>query len=83
MPDWTQIGKTIVFLGLIVALIGAFIVLMGKLPGGGIFKWLGKLPGDISIQREHFTFYFPLATSIVLSVVLSLLFILLSIFLKR
>jgi hypothetical protein len=83
MPDWSHIGKTIVVIGLIVALIGGVIMLMGKLPGGGGFRWLGKLPGDISIQREHFTFYFPLATSLVISVVLSLLFIVVSTFLKR
>ncbi|HEX7928427.1 MAG TPA: DUF2905 domain-containing protein [bacterium] len=36
--------------------------------------WLGRLPGDVSIQRESFSFYFPITTCIVLSVVLSLLF---------
>jgi hypothetical protein len=41
----------------------------GKLP-----SWLGRLPGDIVIERKHFSLYFPLATSVILSVVLSLLF---------
>ena len=54
--------------GLVV--VGVLLTLGGKLP------WLGRLPGDIVIQRDHFTFYFPLATSILLSVVLSLLFML-------
>jgi hypothetical protein len=83
MPDWTHIGKTIVLIGLIVAVIGGVIVLIGKLPGGGAFRLLGKLPGDIYIEREHFTFYFPIATGLVISVVLTLLFTLLSTFLKR
>jgi hypothetical protein len=41
--------------------------LVGKVP------WIGKLPGDIYIKRENFTFYFPLATSIVISIILSLI----------
>jgi Protein of unknown function (DUF2905) len=40
---------------------------------GGKLPWLGRLPGDIAIEREHFRFYFPLATSIVISVILSLM----------
>ena len=83
MSDWSQLGKILVLIGLIVAVLGGLIVLLGKLPGVGAFRWLGKLPGDISIQREHFTLYVPLATSVVISVVLTLLLIVLSRFLKR
>ncbi|MES2648843.1 MAG: DUF2905 domain-containing protein [Bacteroidota bacterium] len=36
-------------------------------------KWLGHLPGDISIEREHFRFYFPITTMIIISVILTLL----------
>jgi hypothetical protein len=43
-------------------------------------KWLGRLPGDIRIEREHSSFYFPIVTCIVLSIVLSLLLSLFSIF---
>ena len=43
------------------------LVLVGRVP------WIGRLPGDIHIQRGTFTFYFPLATSLLLSVVLTLL----------
>jgi DUF2905 family protein len=46
--------------------IGLILSFAGKLP------WLGHLPGDISIEREHFSFYFPLATCILISVILSL-----------
>ena len=63
----TEIGKTLVFLGLLVVAAGVVLLLIGKtnLP-------LGRLPGDILYRGKHTTFYFPLATSIVVSVVLSL-----------
>lgn len=60
-------GKTLIVMGLVIALIGVVLTLAGKIP------WLGRLPGDIYVKRENFTFYFPLATSIIVSVVLSLL----------
>jgi len=54
-------------LGVALVVIGVLVQFAGRIP------WLGRLPGDISIQRENFSFYFPLTTSIVVSVVLSLL----------
>jgi len=65
----TEIGKLLVVLGLLVAVVGLVFILIGRtnLP-------IGRLPGDIVYRGKHTTFYFPLATSIVLSVVLSLLF---------
>jgi hypothetical protein len=69
MADSIQyIGKFLIFLGLIVAAIGGLLLLSDKIP------WIGRLPGDIMIQRRNFTFYFPLATSILLSLILTLLF---------
>lgn len=65
-----ELGKTLILLGGVLVVVGVLLTLGGKLP------WLGRLPGDIVIQRDNFTFYFPLATSILLSVVLSLLFML-------
>jgi hypothetical protein len=62
-----QLGRTLIVIGLVIALAGVLITLAGRIP------WLGRLPGDISIRRENFSFYFPLATSLVLSVVLSLI----------
>jgi hypothetical protein len=47
-------------------LIGGLLLLGGRIP------WLGRLPGDILIQRRNFTFYFPLATGILISIVLTL-----------
>ena len=63
----TDLGKILVFLGLLIVAAGVALMLLGKtnLP-------LGRLPGDILYRGKHTTFYFPLATSILLSVVLSL-----------
>ncbi|HET8579880.1 MAG TPA: DUF2905 domain-containing protein [Nitrospiraceae bacterium] len=84
MSEWNDLGKFFLFLGVILALIGALLIVVGKLPnlGGGV-GWLGKLPGDILIKRDNFSFYFPLATSVLISVVVSLLLYLLSLLLKR
>lgn len=61
------LGKLLIIAGLVITGIGILLTFAGKLP------WLGRLPGDIYIKRENFTFYFPLATSILISVVLSLI----------
>ena len=58
-------GRTLVLLGLGIAALGLLIII--GLP-------LGRLPGDIYVRRGSFSFYFPLATSIVVSVFLTLLF---------
>jgi hypothetical protein len=61
-------------LGKFVAVIGVIITLVGLVMWGGFAaKWLGRLPGDIRIEREHSTFYFPIVTCIILSILLSLL----------
>jgi len=68
-------------LGKFIAVIGVIITLLGLVMWSGFApKWLGRLPGDIRIEREHSSFYFPIVTCIVLSIVLSLLLSLLSIF---
>lgn len=69
MIDGIQhIGRALIVLGIVVIAIGGLLLLSGKIP------WLGKLPGDIVIQRKNFTFYFPLATSILISVIITLIF---------
>ena len=65
------IGKLLIAFGLLIALAGVVLVLVGRVP------WIGRLPGDIHFQRGNFTLYFPLATSLLLSVVLTLVFYLL------
>lgn len=61
-----QLGKWLIVLGIGIALVGLFVTLSPKIP------FLGKLPGDILVKKENFTFYFPLASSILLSLLLSL-----------
>ena len=64
-----SLGKTLLVLGAAIAALGGLLVLADRFPGLRI----GRLPGDISVERDGFRLYFPLATSIVISVVLSLL----------
>jgi hypothetical protein len=69
-----EVGRLIVTIAVITTLVG-LVMWSGFAP-----KWLGRLPGDIRIEREHSSFYFPIVTCIVLSIVLSLLLSLFSIF---
>jgi hypothetical protein len=68
MNDIQHIGKFLIVLGVIIITVGTLLLLSGKLP------WIGKLPGDILIQKKNFTFYFPLATSILVSILLTFIF---------
>jgi uncharacterized protein (UPF0305 family) len=68
-------------LGKFIMIVGVIITLVGLVMWSGIApKWMGRLPGDIRIEREHSVFYFPVVTCIILSVALSLLLSLFSIF---
>jgi hypothetical protein len=69
--DMADVGRLLIVLGIALVVIGGIVLLLGRahLP-------LGRLPGDIVYRGKNTTFYFPLATSILLSVVLSLLFFL-------
>jgi hypothetical protein len=69
-----DVGRLVVTIGVITTLVG-LVMWSGFAP-----KWLGRLPGDIRIEREHSSFYFPIVTCIILSIVLSLLLSLFSIF---
>lgn len=64
-----ELGKLLLTFGVVLAALGLLLTLGPNLPGR-----LGRLPGDIIIRRENFTFYFPLVTCLLLSVILSLLF---------
>jgi hypothetical protein len=68
MRGFDSFARLLIMFGLILAAVGGLLLLIGKIP------YIGKLPGDIYIQRRNFTFYFPLATSILLSILLTLLF---------
>ena len=69
-----DIGKFVAVIGVITTVVG-LALWTGLTP-----KWLGRLPGDIRIDREHFAFYFPIVTCIVVSIVVSLLLSVFSIF---
>ena len=60
-----DIAKLLILFGSSLVLIGVCVLFLSRFP------WLGKLPGDIVIKRENFSFYFPLATSVLISLVLS------------
>jgi hypothetical protein len=59
-------GKTLVYIGILLVVVGVILSVAGKVP------WLGRLPGDLTIEREGYTFYFPLTTCILISVIISL-----------
>jgi hypothetical protein len=72
VPGIDSLGKMLILFGVVLALLGGLLLLAGKIP------FLGRLPGDIVVRREHWSFYFPLTTSIVISILLTLLFSLFS-----
>lgn len=63
-----EVGKALVIFGSILISVGVLLLFINKIP------FLGKLPGDIFIQRKNFAFYFPFATSILISIILSIIF---------
>jgi Protein of unknown function (DUF2905) len=63
-----ELGRFLILFGLALVVVGGTLSLFGRVP------WIGRLPGDLYVQRGNFTFYFPLGTCILLSVVSTLLF---------
>ncbi|NQU09721.1 DUF2905 domain-containing protein [bacterium] len=63
----TDLGKILVLTGMVLAVLGAVLWLGDKVP------WLGRLPGDIRIERGNFRFYLPLTTCVLVSVVVTLI----------
>jgi hypothetical protein len=64
-----SLGRMLLLLGAALALVGVLLVVAERFPGLRI----GRLPGDLTVERDRFRLYFPLGTSIAISVVLSLL----------
>jgi hypothetical protein len=62
----SEIGRALIVLGVVVVAIGLVMTLADRVP------WLGHLPGDLYLKREHFSLYFPLATCVLISLVISL-----------
>jgi len=63
-----DLGKLLILFGVVLVVVGVLLTFAGRIP------WLGKLPGDIYYKGDHVSFYFPLATCVVISIVLSVLF---------
>ena len=61
------VGKLLIIVGIVLVIAGILLTFAGKIP------FLGRLPGDIHIERENYSFYFPLGTCLLLSLLLSLL----------
>ena len=61
-------GKLLIATGIIILVCGICVL------GNVHIPWLGKLPGDISVKKENFSFYFPLTTCLIVSILLSFLF---------
>ena len=61
-----DLGRTLIILGIVLAVAGVLVSFSDRLP------WLGHLPGDIHVERERFSFHFPLTTCIIISIVISL-----------
>lgn len=72
MNDPLNFGKILIVLGLVIVVVGLVFIFGTKIP------WLGRLPGDITWKGKNFTFYFPLATSILVSIVLTVIFYLIN-----
>ncbi|MGB9758178.1 MAG: DUF2905 domain-containing protein [Candidatus Bipolaricaulaceae bacterium] len=68
-PEFSGFGKALVIMGIVLIILG--LALLGKLP------FLGRLPGDIRIQRDGFVFYFPITSMLIISAILSLILTLL------
>jgi len=67
IPEFEQLGKILIFLGIVIAVIGVLLLFGDKIP------FIGKLPGDIYIKKKNFTFYFPIVSSIIISLIISLI----------
>jgi len=73
MPSiFGPVGKLLILAGGVLLVLGLVLVFAGKIP------WLGRLPGDIVVQRKSFGFYFPLTTSLIISLLLTLVLSLLA-----
>jgi hypothetical protein len=70
-----DLGKLLLGLGLVLVILGGLLLFTGQLSGK--VPWLGRLPGDIYVERGNWRFYFPLGTCILVSILLSVLFALL------
>lgn len=66
------VGRALLIIGLVLALFGAGLWLLGRTFGPGLTRWFGNLPGDIIIKGNGLTCLFPLASMLLISVVLTI-----------
>jgi hypothetical protein len=72
VTDFTSLGRLILLVGLAIAVVGLILMVAGRVP------FLGRLPGDIYVQRGNGSFYFPIVTCILISVIATIVLNLLS-----
>ncbi|HHT9136388.1 MAG TPA: DUF2905 domain-containing protein [Candidatus Wunengus sp. YC60] len=72
MGELNAFGKILIFVGIIMIVVGGIFMFGSKIP------FIGRLPGDIAIQKKNFSFYFPITTGIIVSIILSFIMWLLS-----
>lgn len=77
MTEFENLGRILILLGLFVILLGGILLLAGRIP------FIGRLPGDIFIQRDGLTCWFPIVTSILLSILLSLILLVVNLLSRR
>ncbi len=65
-PNFQPLGRALLLVGVLLIGVGGFLLWGPKLP------WLGRLPGDIAIRRDGFSFYVPLTSSLIVSALISL-----------
>jgi hypothetical protein len=68
----SELGKILLGFGLLMVILGGILLVAGSL--SGTMPWFGRLPGDFYIRRGNWTFYFPLATCILISIILTVIF---------
>ena len=72
MGELNAFGKILIFIGIVMIVVGGLFLFGSKIP------FIGRLPGDIAIQKKNFSFYFPITTCIIISIILSFIMWLLS-----
>lgn len=68
MQGFQPLGKILIIIGLFIIILGILFLFAGRIP------WIGRLPGDIVIERRNINIYIPITTSIILSILLTIIF---------
>lgn len=68
MQGFQPLGKILIIIGLFIIILGILFLFAGRIP------WIGRLPGDIVIERKNINIYIPITTSIILSILLTIIF---------